>query len=905
MKRRLITLTVCMIVALGLVLPTLPSMVSAYGNTSATGDWRVGGPHRTINTLALDAFIREAKSNPVLAQYDFQNAELKVQGPAAGAPDMYATTEEDKSEPFQWWVIEGGYSADEPELPASFRHFYNPRAEEMGVPAYLTDHLELLNKYLKTVGSAEVPAAVALAVAGRREEAKMLLEAGQNPEVDARDWAINGTANKGWRENEYSWTEGIDYLDLAFDSTDPVEKSRLFARAWRSLGETMHLMADMSCPPHVRNDSHPAYPIDWDILPPELRNANPNEGFLKGDPYETWASQRLIQEAATAGLSAEARQYLDSAPDIQTLFKNLATFTNMSVFSGETVSGTDFYGREVHSANGMPDFPWPKLEPSQYNKETGFYAKKIGDRDVCLAHESWLSQIGWGQADPLITRQCAFSQAQLLIPAAVAADARLLDWFIPRMKLEITSVDTDNRVIKGTFIHQPYGAHKETLTFSTADGAFSPLRLNDMAQRPDDYTVEIDDGVLTATYGDRVAQNIESLRLAGGVSVSVGVNMGGIQVWSNAFPLTPVTPTPTTTTTEETAIIPEGPCDWVLQKIVQESSSAEDDEYYHDRYVTISDGAFTSGITFDRWDGQIAGEAQTSCTWTSPPSVLKAGSEVPLSAACQTTGWVMEGEDRAMGGGVTLYYTLGLPDDCLLCHRSGTMTILNTVGHNDWISKYPLSDSGEAIFTVPEGSPGQVMVFRASAANPGGGGQIGLKYVCGGTEPVPERPLAPAPPVSGPPEEAPVTAAPVTEAPPPPVTEAPVTEEPVIDDITPEAPLPGGTGETFGPLVFSSEYDYSLMQPVAPATTFAYGITILYVDWTYQGVNAGTEYTYEWYRDGALLEESGNVLVGSSGHTFDMLVKDMGAHQPLDVGAYTYVAKIGGQPVVSGACEVK
>jgi len=385
--------------------------------------------------------------------------------------------------------------------------------------------------------------------------------------------------------------------------------------------------------------------------------------------------------------------------------------------------------------------------------------------------------------------------------------------------------------------------------------------------------------------------------------------MGGIQVRSNEFPLTPVTPTPTTTPTEEVTAIPEGPCDWVLQKIVQESCSAEDDKYYHDRYVTISDGTYTSGITFDRWDGQTAGEAQTSCTWTPPPSYLTPGSEVPLSATCQTTGWVMEGEDRSLGSNLLMYYSLDLPDDCLLCHRSGIVTIMNTVGGSDWASKFPLSDSKSIIFTVPEGRPGQVMVVKTSAANPGGGGQVGYKYVCGGTEPVPDRvPPSEPPPVTEVPQPAePGTSsgsgakAPTDEG----DAGPPSDEGDEGDTVTPEPLLPGGTGVTYGAPVFSSDYDDNTMQPVDPGTEFAYGITVLYVDWKYQGINAGTAYTFEWYRDGQLLETSGNVLVNSPGHTFDFLVKDLGAQQPLDTGTYYYVAKIGGQPVVSGVCAVR
>ena len=61
-------------------------MVQAYGNQAGRGDWRAGGPHRTINALALEEFIGQAKSDPILAQYAFDRDVLKVQGPAVGEP---------------------------------------------------------------------------------------------------------------------------------------------------------------------------------------------------------------------------------------------------------------------------------------------------------------------------------------------------------------------------------------------------------------------------------------------------------------------------------------------------------------------------------------------------------------------------------------------------------------------------------------------------------------------------------------------------------------------------------------------------------------------------------------------------------------------------------------------------
>lgn len=890
----------------------LPLLVQAYGNQAARGDWRVGGPHRAINALALEAFIGQARSDPVLKRYTFDRDVLKVQGPAIGEPDMFRPGRETKSETFRWWVTEGGYSADEPELYASFRHFYDPRHKDMGTVAYLTDHLNELGLYFKVI-------ATWLAATGRPISAAIVQEIGRNPEVDARDWAINGTAHKGWGENKYSWNKGVEYLKQAFASTDAVKKSEYFAQAWRALGETMHLMGDMACPPHVRNDSHPAYNIDWSILPVELRNPNPNEGFLKADPYESFATERLIKTAARAGLSSEAKDYVQNSRDALDLFDRLALFTNVSVFSGDTVSGTDVNGREVHNANGMPDYPAPKLDPKQYNRDTGRYTKRSGDREVCLAHESWLSEIGWGAAHPRITRACVMSQAELLIPAAVAANARLLDWFIPRMQLEITAVDTDNHVVRGTFIHQPYGAHQQALTFNTATGAFNRLLLNGMIQDWDDYQIEVRDGILTATYGDKVAHNIENAQQSGGATVSITIDMGGIEVGSNEFPLTAVTPTPTATETltpTRTATAESGG-QWVLQEIVTDQPTPVDSQCYFDMYVAISDGSFSSGYSWTDVGcvegGSASGSVKTQCRWTAPPSYLAVGSEITLDATCQSTA-EQTGGGRHSGGGMSMWYQINPPPDCPTCSMSWRVKFLPDTSATGWTGDFPISASQSGTFTVPDGRKDDVLAVVAGCAGPGGIAGLAYKYVFAATEPPPER----TPPATLLPPDLPTPTP--TEIPPPTVmptltdtptvegaaTEWSPTDTEEIEQLLTATPMPVKKNPArYGPVVFSSEYDYGTMQPVSPRSEFAYGITTLYADWAYRGVKAGTLYEYEWYRDGARIEASGNMLAQKAGHTFDFLVKDPAASQPLDIGTYTYVVKINGQPVLSGTCTIR
>ena len=285
------------------------------------------GPHRVVNRLALDAFWRGASSDPVLARYD-RGRNRKLTGEPVVAGAMLKPTDGDFKGTWEEWVAEGGYLADEPELYASFRDFYDPLAlnaevdaaearilhPEVGLrrgPAahgvpYLTDHLNVLTAiWSRPVGGTF------------------------NPQVHAKEWALEGPANNGWGDKPYCWKNGLEQMEQAFAATGP-EKQRLFAKAWRSLGETMHLLADRTSPPHVRNDSHPGAST-------YLREESDDVGLLRSDPYETLARDGLILRAARAAPSP-----LDvSSLDANALFDAIAGFTNREVFSADTISGTD------------------------------------------------------------------------------------------------------------------------------------------------------------------------------------------------------------------------------------------------------------------------------------------------------------------------------------------------------------------------------------------------------------------------------------------------------------------------------------------------------------------------------------------------------------------------------------
>ena len=166
------------------------------------------GPHRVVNRLALDTFWRDASQDPVLSRYD-RGRNRKLTGDSVVAGAMLKPTYGDFTGTWEEWVAEGGYLADEPELYASFRHFYDPLALNAevatsearvlhpeigtrqnpaahGVP-YLTDHLNVLTAiWSRTVGGTF------------------------NPQIHAKEWALEGPANNGWGDNPYCWNKGLE-----------------------------------------------------------------------------------------------------------------------------------------------------------------------------------------------------------------------------------------------------------------------------------------------------------------------------------------------------------------------------------------------------------------------------------------------------------------------------------------------------------------------------------------------------------------------------------------------------------------------------------------------------------------------------------------------------------------------
>ncbi len=318
------------------------------------------------------------------------------------------------------WIVDGGYSADVPEVPASLRHFYDP-TREVG-DRYLTDIANAI-------------------IMGTLQEYVLT-----NPQIDGVQWALGkpGEFTTGIQDHKYTWESGKLWIQMALKETNNEKKNEYMANAWRSLGETLHMIADNGCPPHVRNDAHPS---------PLFNN---NTWFGDPDPYEELIDILRVNKpdefAELAGGSPDSKlkDKFKSMKTAAAIAHELAVYTNANFVTNETISGRDRNGttRKQITHPGSP-YIAPLLQNMNYNEEdytynTPYGVKQCSDRDYFADK---VPQI----CEPRVTMPCVISQAKVLIPNIIEAGKNIIGLFIPKLKIEIKSVK--GNLIKGEISH--------------------------------------------------------------------------------------------------------------------------------------------------------------------------------------------------------------------------------------------------------------------------------------------------------------------------------------------------------------------------------------------------------------------------------------------------------------------
>lgn len=634
---RINSLKLVSILAMSLALGPGLMTAWAYDNVSA---------HPAINECALKIWLQPivdgtAKgSDKLLLQYELKDVSKlrKLTGMSVTTPGRwhYDFVEGEKQQSFYEWVSDGGYTADEPEWFQSLRHFYDPTRPEG--QRYLTDINTMAQWFVWMQKQWASPAG------GGRDDIRL-----EQPRMDARHWALRGTDTSGINlpNNPYAWDRGYETMQAAFAETDPKKKDFLFARAWRILGEAMHLMADMTLPAHVRDDGHPLAPY---------------AGPLRTDPYEDAIRRpeveaifkQLTRDPNTGRLDLESdvdqqlMSFINTTKSPEELFHRVAAYTNANFFSADTVCGTDpSTGKLVDPVVGRP-YPSPRLEDCRY--ELGTYIKTIkgfgrsgqATREVLMLREGaekpglldYLRRRFQDRPKSTLdsTYDCCLSQGRVLLPLAFAANAKLADWYIPRMVVTVSKIDYARKTLEGAVTHQPYGAYAKQLHFSGGKECVD-LYINGRRQDRSQYQMQITRGMIEGDLSKINLQQSDKVALVvdmGGFGIRSQEIAGGAWVLFNKTITDKIKPSGSDKTLGNFRQVHQ------FKGSTTETSVNCSQTYIGERPKAETRGSLLTGpVVYARYLKQVFAR---NATWTLPPERLLEGEKVSFSLKFDTQG---------------------------------------------------------------------------------------------------------------------------------------------------------------------------------------------------------------------------------------------------------------------------
>jgi hypothetical protein len=438
--RRILRIVLAAILVSSSVVVISPQPVAAWDNVYA---------HPVVNRLAIDLFFDRVQTDPQLKGYKgatFSNIS-KPWGMAWDTEDGTSLTNRipnvKRQKKISEWIIDGGFSGDEPEGPMAMRHFYDPTNK---AKPYLTD-MDFIAKVSDIV----------------------LHTVATNPEISAVDWASDKDTGIGERDilykQDYSFPDAKRYFKEAVESKDPDNMG--YGNAWRAVGETMHLMADMGLSPHVRNDGHGLFDKDY------------VETHTTATHMRTYNNTRWTQTI----------DYSRSVPEVM---HDMAAFTNKNCFSQDTITVPG----QTKYANGMPAYSSPVIGDIQDH-----YAHHTVDGvRVRSAAESLGTRFSLRKKPCyVIDRTVMAEQLYVLVPTIVRASESILERFLPMFQVQAgvkpDPNSSDKYVINGTIALIPTVEWKEQLkirngAYVSVAGIWTEVKLSN-ADNFNDFTFTV------------------------------------------------------------------------------------------------------------------------------------------------------------------------------------------------------------------------------------------------------------------------------------------------------------------------------------------------------------------------------------------------------------------------------
>lgn len=375
--------------------------------------WDNHTSHKNYNDAILQLFdINYESFFPDEYSFNIIENDVKFKGMAVTNPGLFYNTygESEVEYTMYEWIKHGGYSADEPEVQAAVRHFYDPIGLQHG------------KKYLTNRGT-------------------YWEELYTNPHIDAITWALNHN------ENKWNLSKGKNYLKSAFEENDQNLRNDLLAKAFRSLGEVLHNTADMGCPSHVRNDSHAS--ISW------------HARRLFGSPdatEELFTNSGYVAKYMDNEADPELENYFRNATTIRSIHEKLAEFTNANFFTTQTMNGNG-----IEPINKDGNYPQPRLNELEYDATDQAYYKTFanGNKVKMASDDGYF----WHKSYPYIYQASVNSQASLLVPNIIWAGINVVRLFIPKFEVSILSVSETGEII-GRVNHIPTEEYSSQINYS-------------------------------------------------------------------------------------------------------------------------------------------------------------------------------------------------------------------------------------------------------------------------------------------------------------------------------------------------------------------------------------------------------------------------------------------------------
>lgn len=383
-----------------------------------------------INREAVDDFLAQSEESEKYAKAPLDNSS-KYWGREISSARWWAedTTTAEKFYNFQNWVVQGGYDADEPEVRASLNHFYDPvhgvglqmERDWLLMPEswrnYYMQQVKSTNKTAKSWGLTDASNPFCYVNGLKYYKQSMEVKEMLNHEVLPFD--DSHSFNK---ELQLSKSDAVTRTDLSKiqDLKDPSliipgadvreggqkkcantkeYREWYLSKAFRSLGETMHLMGDMTQPAHVRNDAH-----GW---------SDPLEDSLTPDIVMDKANSKLVN--------------VGMPDDPEKLFHSVALFVNQHFLTADTIYGSFF---DV-----------PRIDKLTIVKGNILF-DVIDEVQVPIAERTlstWIYGVEEGSnvEDYTISSVITRAQATILVPIAISATKKLADEFFPTLVLNM------------------------------------------------------------------------------------------------------------------------------------------------------------------------------------------------------------------------------------------------------------------------------------------------------------------------------------------------------------------------------------------------------------------------------------------------------------------------------------